>query len=241
MTKTKKTQKTKKTKKAKEAVTRESVNGNGNGDTLLQTLIDHGDAAGLAPEGGESAESFQDRIFDKINDKKVFTDKDWGGLPEPTQLWFNALVKAKKDAHATSSKATKVSKSKTLKKAKETAKDKVKAVTGQGFKAGTNGFEICQLIAKAKKAMTLEQIVKAAEKKPIKSNSIPNRVKQVVTEGARPSGRYGGLFTEDDGKYTYIGPDLAEAEKAAAAKAKDTKPPAKAKTTKAKKTKKAKK
>ena len=104
------------------------------------------------------------------------------------------------------------------KKTTKTTKTTPKKANGKqdepsGFRAGTNGWQICKIVADGRGKLTLPEVVQGAEQQPIASTSIPNRVKQVLADGRRPTGRWGGLFEVNAaGQYKYIGPALGKEE-----------------------------
>lgn len=184
------------------------------GDDIMAVLTEHGATVGLKPARGEAPDQFQSRILDAIN---ALDDDSFGALPKDTRLWDQeieaGLAEVAKAAAAEALKSGKAATKKTspdakVVEAKKTAKATVEAKAGKpgtGFREGTNGAKIVDIIkASGKKGLTMDEIVAAATKAKLESNNIEGRVTSVVKEGARPSGRYGGLFVLTGTKYTAI-------------------------------------
>jgi len=118
-----------------------------------------------------------------------------------------AIVNKLHDEATKSLNENKATKTEKPKKPEVKAKPKkTEDVTATGFsKAGSNGRIIIDLVkASGKKGLTMDEIVKASEKAKVKSGNLKYRVRQVVLEGTKPSGKYGGFFKIVKDKYVAI-------------------------------------
>lgn len=190
---------------------------------FMAKLMDYGNEVNLQPKDGEAADTFQARVIEKIAE---IPDDEWKALKKETQLWFNDVVRAMREEKAASAKPTKNKKKKEkVEKAKGEAKKISAEKVGTGFKKHSNGWEILKLVQDnaGEKGLTMDEIVKLAEAKPVKSGSIPNRVRQVVMMGALKDDQYGGFLDKVGDKFIYVGRDLDADPDPAAPKPKEAK------------------
>ena len=160
-----------------------------------------GEDVGIKPQKAESPADFQARIMATI---QKLDDKKWDGMTLETQHWYNDRVKEEKAAKTggktdTPPPAKDLKKAKDLKDAKAQAGRKAAEVVGKGFKEGTSGAVVVDLIKKAGKqgiaeAALAKEVAKACKKAGIEIVNLANRVHNIVVEGAKEQGRYGGLF-----------------------------------------------
>jgi hypothetical protein len=162
------------------------------------------------PDGVDDV-GIQSLILDAI---RSMDDAKWDKLSDETKLWSNELFEGKKPAKlepekpAAKGATPKKKVGDPLVKAKVDAKKKSVAVKkdvegGKLFHAGSNSDDIYQIVCGAGDAgISLDDTIKAAEERPIKSTNIPGRVKDILKMCAKMDGlSCSGLMKLENGKY----------------------------------------